>query len=299
MCSGVRPACAPYRLAVWATASAMLLLCSRAINSKGRLAPATRAGGQGRRREETPATVCQGSCTAVGQLRHAWTEAESSLGFKVKAEGVNLPKLAGGVLVRCDRQLETFLEPMGARSVYNCIKALIMVNRFIRERDHDLEGDADASRRSHPRLSRVGFVPLFARKDQDQWMRLLVVDLKDALLVAPPGAALEPRMLKVSANTALTSLSMAIVANWRHSCDGSAGDPRIAAMGVESVSKAVKGTALANLALRNSGDNRKFLVFPWMEKVPGTEARPEEPQTVTFLGLEKLLPRAKVSRPSR
>merc|ERR1711972_1211252 len=99
-----------------------------------------------------------------------------------KAEVV-LPKLAGGILLRCEQGLTTFLEPMGNQAIYSCVKALVLVNRFACER-REKPGDEDRP------PARVGFVPKFAAKG-------------DQLDMPPSRSGAKAETLKVSRQTDL------------------------------------------------------------------------------------------------
>lgn len=227
-----------------------------------------------------------------GQRRTAWTEADKTLGFKVKAEGVNMAKLAGGILRRCDQQLATNLEPMGAKSVYNSVIALVMVNRLLLQRRQNTESaQADSAADTppwDPAFWRVGFMPSFARDENQVWMRLKVVSLGREPAAPPPGGAdVEAVTLKASAQTDLRQLEKAIMTNWQQRCSGQAGDPRIAAMGGQSVSNAVKGAAFAFRALRHRRMGiRPFIIVPRIETTKGNQGT-EEPRTITYLDMEQ------------
>jgi len=222
----------------------------------------------------------------ASRRRFSWTEEDLSLSFKVKAEDVNMNKLAGGIHLRCEQRLETHLEPMGNKAVYNCIKAIVLANRFAAEARQE-EGKKQAL------VTRIGFIPSLARREELLWMRLTVVAFGSrSSASSPPKQERQPAgpegpTLKVGANTDLEKLRQAIVANWMQRCAGSLGDPRVSAMGGASVAKAVKGSAFAlrEMARRKVGA-RPFLCFPTMELVRGTEEQGREMQTVTFLSLE-------------
>jgi len=229
-----------------------------------------------------PGVACRTSRRSFG-----WTEEDVRLSFKVKADNFNVQKLAGGVLLRCEQRLETQLEPMGSRSVYNCVKALVLANRFAEEAREKRGSDEDT-------VARIGFVPSFARTEGLQWMRLQVIAVgvrpADAAVSRPDVSGLESPNLKVGMNTDLQKLQNAILANWMQRCAGGRGDPVLSAMGEASVSRAVKGAAFAlrELSKRGSGA-RPFVCFPAMEQVLRSEERqqtPGEKQTVTVLRLE-------------
>jgi len=206
--------------------------------------------------------------------------------FKVKADDVDISRLAGGVYLRCNQKLETFLEAMGGKSVSNCVKALVAANRFAAEAREE-RGPSEA------RVARICFVPQFARERELQWMRLRVVALGDG----PPGgdgaerrsaAAGAAETLKVGARTDLDRLQKAISAKWRQRQAGSGADPVITAMGSDSVSKAVKAAAFA---LRN--DRRRgagalpFMLLPTMETVSNEGHQEGERMTATWLHLQQ------------
>jgi len=195
-------------------------------------------------------------------------------------------------LLRCEQRLDTVLEGMGNRSVYNCVKALALANLFAEKRA--LEGGAAAaSGTEEPQqrpVARIGFLPFLARAgasggDQLQWMQLKVVVLDARPRATRPGSG--DKVMKVSGNTDLAALQSAVIANWGHQCAGSAGETWIAAMGAESTGRAVKGAAFALAGIKKRESNwLLFFCFPAMELVDGTDRNPGQPQTVTYLRLE-------------
>lgn len=228
------------------------------------------------------------SHVCVVQRRFSWTEADKSVGFKVKAEGVNIQKLAGGILLRGEQRLSTHLECMGSKSVYNGVKALVLANYF---------ADRARQERDCP-VARLGFVPSLGRSGTNQWIRLTVLALGKGTAPlqqeAPNGSngvehnsqnANDVTTLKVGANTEIIKLANSVLTNWMQRCAGSlSSDPRLGAMGNVSVSTAVKATAFALRELnKRRGGARPFMCIPSMEREPGQE----EEQTVTYLRLEQ------------
>lgn len=224
------------------------------------------------------------------QRRWSWSEADETLNFKVKAE-VNLNKLAGGVLLRCDQGLRTYLEAMGSASIYNAVKALNLVNKYITQRQQEASAAVPGTAAAHfaggdASFRRVGFVPLFARSDEQQWMRLLVVPLSSDHRHTVPAGRDEAMMLKVSSRTDLRMLQTAILTNWKQRSIGTIGEPTLAAMGAESVAIAVKGAAFALKHRRGHQDgSRPFLLTPHMEVKVLTQG--SSPTTITFLDLQQ------------
>jgi len=225
---------------------------------------------------------------SVVQRRSSWTEADKHVGFKVKADGVNIQKLAGGILLRGEQRLSTHLECMGSKSVYNGVKALVLANYFANKARQE---------RDCP-VVRIGFVPSLGRAGENQWIRMTVlalgrgtevsqqemtsgsIDVENRSPIANDGTT-----LKVSSNTEIIKLADSVFSNWMQRCAGSlGGDPRLGAMGSVSVSNAVKATAFALRTLnKRRGGGRPFMCIPSMEREPG----PQEEQTVTYIRLEQ------------
>mmetsp|Transcript_107541 Transcript_107541/g.213584 ORF Transcript_107541/g.213584 Transcript_107541/m.213584 type:complete len:271 (+) Transcript_107541:118-930(+) len=222
------------------------------------------------------------------QRRFSWTDADKVMGFKVKAEGVDIQKLAGGILLRAEQRMYTHLECMGSKSVYNGVKALVLANYFANK----------ARQERDCAIMRIGFVPSLGRSGKDQWVRLTVLAMGKGTASlqqqTPNGSAglgessqtaKDVATLKVSSNTEIAKLANSVLTNWMQRCAGSLGsDPRLGAMGSVSVSTAVKATAFALRELnRRRGGARPFMCIPSMEREP----RREEEQTVTYLRLEQ------------
>eukprot|EP00747_Dinoflagellata_sp_TGD_P095154 gnl/TRDRNA2_/TRDRNA2_166372_c0_seq1.p1 gnl/TRDRNA2_/TRDRNA2_166372_c0~~gnl/TRDRNA2_/TRDRNA2_166372_c0_seq1.p1 ORF type:complete len:249 (+),score=38.62 gnl/TRDRNA2_/TRDRNA2_166372_c0_seq1:12-758(+) len=210
-----------------------------------------------------------------------WTREDADMHFKVKADGVNFSKLAGGILLRSQQGLGTVLDAMGSRSVSNCLKALSLAGRFAARKRAEAADSRAADAESS--VLRFGFVPWFARHGELQWMRLKVVPLSSEPLGAPSS---EPSVLRVSARTDLQGLVKAIVAQWSQCCAGRTVKEQdllaLMAMGDQSVSTAVKSAAFALQELPKRGA-RPFLCCPCLEELPGHTG---EPQVVTRLTLE-------------
>lgn len=215
----------------------------------------------------------------------AWTDSDKTLSFKVRGEVVNIQKLAGGILLRCEQRLETNLESAGSKSVYNGMKALVLAN-YMAQRVQQERGS---------QVARIGFVPSFGRTGEMQWMRLGVVAVGSSLTdpkVAAAGEGKGSRQpevvnLKVGARTDMDKLRAAIIATWMKRCAGSIEDPQLSAMGADSVSLAVKAAAFALRDLaKQHGGSRMFCCFPTMEQVPGRDEQLGEKQTIVSLRLE-------------
>lgn len=212
-----------------------------------------------------------------------WTQDEQLLNFRVKGDGVNVQKLAGGILLRCEQGLQTVLDSMGSKSIYNCIRALVLANRYAQRRREEAIAEGKQPLVTTP--LRVGFVPRFQGSKGHMWMRLQVVPISRERGTAEPAQdALEP--MKTSARTEIRSLSDAILNQWLQHCGGRTAGPVIAAMGRDCVSTSVKGAAMAlkELQLRRSGA-RPFVCHPRMEQQP-EPGKPGEQQTVTYIALE-------------
>lgn len=215
----------------------------------------------------------------------AWTDADKTLSFKVRGDEVNIQKLAGGILLRCEQRLETNLESAGSKSVYNCVKALVLANLMAQRAQQERDSQ----------VARIGFVPSFGRTGEMQWMRLGVVAVGSSLTAPKVAAAGEgegrsqPQVvnLKVGARTDMVRLREAIIATWMKRCTGSTDDPQLSAMGRDSVSLAVKAAAFALRDLaQQRGGGRMFCCFPTMEQLPERDEQLGEKQTIVSLRLE-------------
>ncbi|CAE8673185.1 unnamed protein product, partial [Polarella glacialis] len=173
-----------------------------------------------------------------GRRSFGWSAEDTELKFRVSAEGVNLPKLAGGISMRTEQRMQTFLEAAGERSIYNCIKALVLVNRFAQKRREDAANDSSIE---VPWFHRVAFVPSFGKNGTMEWMRLRVIGLP--LAPAVFSESLGVSTLKVSSKTPPSALERAILNEWLQRCAGTKGDPRLAGMGATSISASVKASA--------------------------------------------------------
>lgn len=226
---------------------------------------------------------------APGGRRFAWTADDKALGMKVTAD-VPLARLAGGVLLRSEQGLLTWLDCMGSQAIYSSVKAVVLMNRFALERREDAVREAEEAGAAGSAVvrepARVGFVPVFAAQGTQKWMRLRVISLGERPEAAPGGLGAKAETLRVSRETELPNLQSAILTNWMQRCAGTAGDPRIANMGADSVGRAVKGAAFAlrDMAKRRGGA-RPFLLVPSIERVQNAK-REGGDGTVTFLALE-------------
>eukprot|EP00930_Biecheleria_cincta_P007713 TRINITY_DN108973_c0_g1_i1.p1 TRINITY_DN108973_c0_g1~~TRINITY_DN108973_c0_g1_i1.p1 ORF type:complete len:262 (+),score=58.55 TRINITY_DN108973_c0_g1_i1:38-787(+) len=218
------------------------------------------------------------ACRSPFQLRcFAW-ENDKPLNFKVKAEGVDMNKLAGAVAMRCQNRQQTFLDAMGEKSIYNCVKALVVANKFAEYRRADT-----AFPEKVPWYDRVGFIPMLRKDGTNEWVSLRVVPLEKPP-ETPPSSS-ESMKLKISANTPVLALQKAILNEWLQRCSGSKAEPRLATMGGKGVSSAVKSSALCLAELsKRKGAARLFLCYPEMvqEKLEGKD----ETVTMTYLRLE-------------
>lgn len=93
--------------------------------------------------------------------------------FKVKAEEVDIAKLAGGMYLRARRQQETILEGMGDKSIQNCVRGVVLANKYI-ERDRN-EGNPEKI----PPFYRLGFAPQLRKEDSLYWVSMKVIPFKD------------------------------------------------------------------------------------------------------------------------
>eukprot|EP00440_Ansanella_granifera_P055055 gb/GFBE01059681.1/.p1 GENE.gb/GFBE01059681.1/~~gb/GFBE01059681.1/.p1 ORF type:complete len:253 (+),score=55.72 gb/GFBE01059681.1/:1-759(+) len=194
----------------------------------------------------------------------AWSTDQTELEFKVKADGFDLNKLAGGISMRTNQRQVTILEGMGEKSIYNCVKALVLVNKFAEWRREDKEANPDKV----PWFNRVGFVPSLRKNGEMQWVSLRVVPIEEPY---SPSSSSECMRLRVGNTTPMMALQKAILNEWLQRCAGSKGEPFLCAMGAKGVSTGVKSAAkcLKELSLRK-GAARNFLCFPEMvqEELP-------------------------------
>eukprot|EP00933_Yihiella_yeosuensis_P066798 TRINITY_DN7126_c0_g4_i1.p1 TRINITY_DN7126_c0_g4~~TRINITY_DN7126_c0_g4_i1.p1 ORF type:complete len:306 (+),score=44.02 TRINITY_DN7126_c0_g4_i1:8-925(+) len=201
--------------------------------------------------------------------------------FKVKGDGVDINKLAGGISYRLNNNLEVVLEGMGDRSIYNCIRALVMVNRFAAKEQEDYDSFT---------FSRAGFIPSLAReKDGSRhWMRLRVVTFSEP--ASDPSQAAQ--LLKVSSNTEFENLRKAIYAEWTNACrsqrEDDGGPPRIllAGMGPKCTTIAVKSAAFV-LRQMQLNDRSYRLFCCWPEMKEETLQPSGDTITRTFLSFEE------------
>ena len=102
--------------------------------------------------------------------------------FRVKAEDVNMAKLAGGIYLRTSRRHETILEGMGNKSIQNCLRSLVLVNKYAQR-----HRDEDPSQVSW--FHRVAFVPQLRKSSDMLWVSMKVVGLEAdyAASEGPPG----------------------------------------------------------------------------------------------------------------
>eukprot|EP00928_Gymnodinium_smaydae_P028905 TRINITY_DN21919_c0_g1_i1.p1 TRINITY_DN21919_c0_g1~~TRINITY_DN21919_c0_g1_i1.p1 ORF type:complete len:274 (-),score=45.91 TRINITY_DN21919_c0_g1_i1:256-1035(-) len=226
-----------------------------------------------------------------GQRRSfAWTDNETNLSMKVKGEQVNVQKLAGGIFLRCQQGLQTTLETMGSKSVYNSVKALVLVNRFAKEAPNEVPIGVR-------KVTRVGFVPTFARSGDLQWMRLRVIAYEETNRV-DVDAELDTKTLKVAGKTDVQTLQGVILSSWKECCTGDLGGLRVAGMGAEAVTRAVKAAAFSRrtLMLQRAG-LPPFCCQPSMEPAaslfpepaaPGAQPTARSQDTVTCLTFEAL-----------
>lgn len=74
-------------------------------------------------------------------------------------EGLDVAKLAGGIYSRAKRRQDTFLEGMGDRSIQNCLRGLILANKYAAK--HREEEDHE----NIPWFYRLGFAPQLRRNN--------------------------------------------------------------------------------------------------------------------------------------
>ncbi|CAE7489407.1 unnamed protein product [Symbiodinium natans] len=170
----------------------------------------------------------------VQQRSFAFREDQPEMLFRVKGEGVEMAKLAGGVYLRTERRQVTFLEGMGPKSIDNCLKAVMLVNKFAEaKRNGESAGEA-------PWFHRVGFVPQLRKRDTTYWISMKVVGLQKPYTPYP---APEQDRLRVGRDTPIEKLAAAVNTCWMHRCAGERSEPLVCAMGPQSVSLAVKSIA--------------------------------------------------------
>merc|ERR1719168_26415 len=105
---------------------------------------------------------------------------------------------------------------MGSKSVYNCIRALVMANRYAEKRHADAAEAGEQVKKGTP--IRIGFVPTFGRNKSNQWMRLQVVPLGARPTPGPPEKAVKP--MRTSTRTEIKRLGDAILNQWLQCCGG-------------------------------------------------------------------------------
>jgi len=213
--------------------------------------------------------------------RFAWTIEDQTLSFKIKAEGVDFPKLAGGILRRCEQGLDTDLEPMGSRSVANAVKALAVAGRYAQERREQSDAQDGGP------FLRIAFAPVLRYKGDQRWVQMTVVPLENQDTGSQ--ALVTSNALKVGKNTDLQSLTKAIVATWMRRVlsggTGVVGTPLIGAMGPDSISTAVKASAFAlrDIARLREG-TQLFLLRPFFFELEIRQAQTR--QVIMYLALE-------------
>lgn len=74
-------------------------------------------------------------------------------------EGLDVAKLAGGIYYRAKRRQDTFLEGMGDRSIQNCVRGVILANKYAAKARE--EGDQE----NIPWFERLGFTPQLRKSD--------------------------------------------------------------------------------------------------------------------------------------
>ena len=112
------------------------------------VARATRAAGA------MPQSATLAICASWIQPRcFAFSAEEQRMSFRVKAEDVKMSKLAGGLYLRTTRRQETLLDGMGHKSIQNCVRSIILANKFAAQ--HRAEGDPEKI----PWFYRLGFTP--------------------------------------------------------------------------------------------------------------------------------------------
>eukprot|EP00929_Paragymnodinium_shiwhaense_P114672 TRINITY_DN83142_c0_g1_i1.p1 TRINITY_DN83142_c0_g1~~TRINITY_DN83142_c0_g1_i1.p1 ORF type:complete len:283 (-),score=63.22 TRINITY_DN83142_c0_g1_i1:11-859(-) len=230
-----------------------------------------------------PAATC-GSRRGFG-----WTSEDTMLSFKVKGgDDVSFPKLAGGLLKRCEQGLDTVLECMGSASISNGVKAVVRANRYAHEQ---LEAEDTASERKAELPRAVAFTPFFFARGENRGVRLTAVRLDDKPELLNESAGC--KLLRVGRKTDLDGLNKAIDLNWKKFCDGESQQVAIAAMGPEPVSLAVKAAAhaLRETLQRRRPDTPPFVCFPLVAELE-VERKQERPVMVTYLILVRRPPTA-------
>ncbi|CAE7484040.1 unnamed protein product [Symbiodinium necroappetens] len=193
---------------------------------------------------------------AVRHRKFAFRDDQPEMYFRVKGEGVNMAKLAGGVFLRTERRQDTFLEGMGPKSIDNCLKAVVLVNKFAQEkRKEESTGEV-------PWFHRVGFVPQLRKTGTSYWLSMKVVGIKGPYT---PYDAPEQERLRVGQETKIDQLTGAVRTCWTRRCAGERSEPLVCAMGPRSVSLAVKSMARCLKEMNErKGVLRLFLCHPDM-----------------------------------
>ncbi|CAK9062140.1 Putative SWI/SNF-related matrix-associated actin-dependent regulator of chromatin subfamily A member 3-like 3 [Durusdinium trenchii] len=218
------------------------------------VARATRAAGA------MPQSATLAICASWIQPRcFAFSAEEQRMSFRVKAEDVKMSKLAGGLYLRTTRRQETLLDGMGHKSIQNCVRSIILANKFAAQ--HRAEGDPEKI----PWFYRLGFTPQLRKTSGELWVSLKVVALESPYVASegPPGDR-----LRIGPTAEVEGVSTTIISSWSKRCKGQTSEPLLRCMGAANVSMAVKGLARArkNLSERK-GVLRLFVCYPVFAEV--------------------------------
>lgn len=125
------------------------------------------------------------------------------------------------------------MEGMGSKSIENCLRGLILANKFASERRKE---QADPP----PWFHRLGFVPQLRKSGELLWVSLKVIPLKEPYVAS---ARPEGDRLRVGPNSEVKGLSTAIMRSWSKRCADETSEPRVCAMGTQNVATAVRALA--------------------------------------------------------
>lgn len=124
------------------------------------------------RRLDVPWRTVRPPWTASSCRSFAFADHVDEMLFRVKGDGVDVAKLAGGIYLRSKRKQDTFLEGMGDRSIENCVRGLVLANKFAEK--HRKEGDPE----NIPWFHRLAFAPQLRKRSDLYWISLKVIPLE-------------------------------------------------------------------------------------------------------------------------
>lgn len=222
------------------------------------------------RRLDVPWRTVRPPWTASSCRSFAFADHVDEMLFRVKGDGVDVAKLAGGIYLRSKRKQDTFLEGMGDRSIENCVRGLVLANKFAEK--HRKEGDPE----NIPWFHRLAFAPQLRKRSDLYWISLKVIPLESPY---QEGEGTPGDRLRVGRKAEVQGLARTFMTSWTKRCLGQSLEPCVRCMGAENVSLAVKGLArcLKDMSDRK-GALRLFVCYPEMLQ----ETLQESGDTVTM-----------------